>query len=569
MGVNGNPMLAPLRNYLRRFGGRSTIGSDAKAGLVLGIESVPDSLAAGLLAGVNPLHGLYGYLMGTLGGALATGSAFMTVQATGAMAVVISDVPQTQSGEQAGTALGTLAVLTGVIMLALGLARLGSLVRFIPTTVLVGFISAVAVSIVLGQLDNFTGYKSQGSNRVLRAVDTVLHVFSFQWSAVLVGAATIGLILLLERSRLGSLAMVVAIVVTSGLAAGIQALSPRNAVRLVADVATVPSALPSLQLPDLGLVGALMVPALSLALVGLVQGAAISSSIPNPGGDYPDASSDFRGQGIANLAAGLFQGMPVGGSMSATALVRAAGAKSAAANLIASVVMGLTIVLLGPAIGYIAMPALAGLLILVGYRTLKVHDILLVWRTGPIQATVFAVTFVLTLIIPLQYAVLVGVGLAVILHVGRQANRVVVKQWIFPGSGPLPTEVEPPPVLEPGRIVVLVPYGSLFFAAAPIFERQLPLVPEQCERAVVILRMRGKDELGSTFIKAISQYSDTLRAAGGRLLIVGVGRKVDEQLTITGTAERLGSGSIFPATSAVGDALAQALAVAEDWIAGT
>ncbi|MBS1907006.1 MAG: SulP family inorganic anion transporter [Actinobacteria bacterium] len=567
MGVSVAGARALTRRYLRRFGGKATWGADARAGLVLGIESVPDGLAAGLLAGVNPLHGLYAYLMGTLGGALATGSLFMTVQSTGAMAVIISDVPQTQSGSQAASALATLAVLAGIIMLALGLARLGSLVRFIPTAVLVGFINAVAVSIVLGQLDDFTGYESQGSNRVLRAVDTVLHVFRFHWGAVLVGACAIALILLLERTPLGALAMVVAVVAASALAALLSALLPGSAIALVADVATVPNALPGLHPPSLGMVWELLVPALSIALVGLVQGAAISGSIPNPDGAYPDASADFRGQGVANLVAGVFQGMPVGGSMSATALVRAAGAKSAAANLIAAVVMAVTIVLLGPAIGFVAMPALAGLLILVGIRTLKIHDILLVLRTGPIQMTVIAVTFVLTLLIPLQYAVLAGVGLAVVLHIARQANRVNVRRWVFSADSALPTEVDPPKHLSAREVVVLVPYGSLFFAAAPLVEAQLPRIPERCERAVVILRLRGKDELGSTFIRALSHYSTALSAAGGRLMLVGVGPKVHDQLVTTAAMDLLGAENVYPATARVGDALARALNTAGTWVA--
>ncbi|KAM9861684.1 SulP family inorganic anion transporter [Leucobacter sp. BZR 635] len=555
------------RTYLRRFGSKKTLGSDLKAGLVLGVESVPDGLAAGLLAGVNPLHGLYGYLAGTVGGALATGSAFMTVQATGAMAVVISDVPQTQSGADAGRALATLALLTGVIMLALGIAKLGSLVRFIPTAVLVGFINAVAISIVLGQLDNFTGYESSGSNRILKAFDTVLHVFEFSWPSLLVGVTTVALILLLERTRLGALAMVVAIVVTSGLAALLGLVAPGSPVQLVSSIAEVPNALPGVLLPDLSLVLPLIVPALSLALVGLVQGAAVSGSIPNPDGRYPDPSADFRGQGIANLTAGLFQGMPVGGSMSATALVKAAGAKSALANLVAGAVMAVTILALGPAIGFIAMPALAGLLILVGYRTFKPHDILMVWRTGPIQAAVFTVTFVLTLIIPLQYAVLTGVGLAVILHIARQSNRITIRRWVFEGDNPLPRETAPPTTLAPGELVVLAPYGSLFFAAAPVFEAQLPRVPADAQNTVVIIRLRGKEELGSTFIKILDQYAGQLATAGGALMLVGVTGKVREQLAVTGVLARIGAERVFLATPAVGDSLRHAVAAAERWAA--
>ncbi|MBY6061491.1 SulP family inorganic anion transporter [Microbacterium esteraromaticum] len=547
-----------LRSYLRRFGGRKTVASDLKAGLVLGVESVPDGLAAGVLAGVNPLHGLYAYMFGAIGGALATGSAFMTVQATGAMAVIISDVSAETPGGLTPAALTTLGLIVGVIMLVLGIARLGSLVRFIPTAVLVGFVNAVAVNIVLGQIDNATGFAAEGANRIARTLDSLLHFWQWSWPTILVGVVTVTLILLLERTRLGALALVVAVIVGSGLAAALALLDGIDRVATIGDIAEVPQTLPGMQMPDLSVVLALIVPALSLALVGLVQGAAISGSIANPDGRYPDASADFRGQGIANLASGFFQGIPVGGSMSATALVRAAGARTALANLFAGVVMGITVLAFASLIGYIAMPALAALLIIVGVRTFKVHDIYMVWRTGIVQATVLTVTFVLTLLIPLQYAVLTGVGLAVILIVVQQSNRVVLRQWEFDELSTLPIESAPPATIPPGEVVVLAPYGSLFFAAAPVFEKQLPAVPARLDGAVVIVRLRGKEALGSTFLRVIATYAERVRAAGGTLMISGVSEAVHRQLLDTGIMRRIGERYVFRAHTRVGESLQQA-----------
>lgn len=562
---DSNPAPGSLRNYLRRFGNRTTVRHDVKAGLALGMHSVPDGLAAGLLAGVNPVHGLYGYLLGTASGALATGSVFMSVQVTGAMAVVVSDVPQAHDPEQSSAVLATLALLSGLVMLGLGLARLGSLVRYIPTAVLIGFINAVALNIMLGQLDNFTGYDSQGDNRLSRALDTVLHVVQLSWSACLVGGITILLVLWLERTALGAMSMVVAVIIGSALAAALALLPFAEPVLQLNSLATVPNTLPGLSLPDISLVPELVLPALSLALVGLVQGAGISGSIANPDGRYPDPSADFRGQGVANLAASMFQGMPVGGSMSATSLVRAAGSKSALANLVAAAVIAVTILALGPVIGLVAMPALAGLLMLVGFRTLKIHDMLMVWRTGPIQAAVIAVTFVLTLLIPLQYSVLTGVGLAIILHISRQANRIVVKRWIFDSGTVLPREAAPPATLAAGDLVVLVPYGSLFFAAAPVFEKQLPEIPTRCERAVVVIRLRGKEDLGSTFIRTLESYARKLSEAGGTLLLSGLSQRAFEQFVTTGAISALGREHIFLAREHVGESLSEAIAFAEVW----
>ena len=538
----------PLR-HLRR---------DLPAGVVLGVESVPDGLAGGLLAGVNPVYGLYGYLFGTLFGAVATSSAFMAVQATGAMAVVVSDVEQVRGDSpEAVTALFTLSVMAGVVMLALGLARMGWIVRWVPNAVLTGFINAVAVNIVLGQLDNFTGYTAEGANRVARAVDTALNAPEFVWPAVLVGTVTIALIVALERTRLGALGMVVAIVAGSVLVV----LGDMDQVAQLRDITEVPRGLPVPQLPSLGLVGSLLIPALSLAFVGLVQGAAISSSVPNPDGEYPDASGDFRGQGIANIGAGIFQGMPVGGSMSATSIVTAAGARSRLALLVAAATMIVTILLFADLVGYIAMPALAGLLIVVGVKTFKPDNVRLVLRTGPVQATVMLTTFVLTMIIPLQYAVLIGVGLSIILYVARQSNRIQVKQWVFSPDGTI-TEQDPPAELPPDETVVLRPYGSLFFAAAAAFETALPTVTDHSRHTVVIITLRGKEDLGSTFINVVTRYAERLHDVDSTLMLAGVSDRVADQLDSTRASSTIGPDNIHRATPAVTESTRRAMAQA-------
>jgi SulP family sulfate permease len=560
----------PLRRWVtRRFGGRATLSADLRAGAVLGLESVPDGLANGLLAGVNPLLALNGYLVGTVVGAFTTSTVLMSVQATGAMAVIISDVPQTQTGDaRAQEALAVLALLTGAGMLALGLARLGSLVRFVPSSVLVGFVNAVAINIILSQVDEVTGYTSDAGNRVLKALDTLLHPGQVHWPGVLVAALTIGLIVLLERTRLGALGMVVAIVLASALPVALEALgSSLLEVPVLSDIVTVPKSLPSLALPSLDLVAAMLIPAMSLVFVGLVQGAAIGASAPNPDDSASDPSADFRGQGVANLATGVLQGMPVAGSMSATNLVRAAGARTATANLFAGLVIAASMLLLSDVVGYVAMPALGGLLMLIGWRSLKVDQLLLTWRAGPVPATTMAITFVLTLMIPLQYAVLVGVGLAVLLHVVRQSNRVVVKQWVFDDGSALPTEVDPPPVVPRRGVVVLATYGSLFFASAPAFAAQLPAAGGPGTVGVVVLRLRAKEELGSTILKVLFTYADQLAASGSRLMLAGVTAGVRRQLDDTRLTRRLGEDAVFMAHARVGRSVAEAVAHAQEWIA--
>ena len=188
---------------IKRLSRRDTIGSDAVSGVVLGVESVPDSLASGLLAGVNPVFGLYGAMWGTFTGALFTSSAFMAVQTTGAMSIIVADVDEVANADDPAAALFTLSIMTGMVMLFLGLAKLGMLLNYVSQSVMIGFISAVGVNIVLGQLDGFTGYEAEGSNRVSRAFDLLFHLGDIEPTTFTVGLTTIVLILVLERTRAG------------------------------------------------------------------------------------------------------------------------------------------------------------------------------------------------------------------------------------------------------------------------------------------------------------------------------------------------------------------------------
>ena len=539
---------------------RDTLRKDAVAGLVLGVESVPDGLAAGLLAGVSPLSGLYAYLFGTIGGSFFTSSAFMAVQATGAMAIVIADVPAVHAASDPARALFTLSVLTGVVMLAAGFLRLGSVLRFVSNAVMVGFISAVGVNIILGQLANLTGYKAEGGNRVVRAVNTLIHPGELHLQSLAIGVVTIALILLLERTRLGPLGLVLAVVVTSALVA----VLGWGGVALVRDLSEIPRSLPLPQAPMLRLVPSLVVPALSLAFVGLIQGAAISANFPNPDGRYPDVSRDFIGQGAANVIAGIFRGMPVGGSMSASSLNKAAGARSRVSLMIAGVVMAVVIIAFAGLVGYIAMPALA-LLMLVGYRTIEPDDLRSVWKTGAVQKAVLLTSFVLTMVIPLQYAVLVAVGLSVILHVVRQSNQVTVKRWLLDPDGNL-IETDPPAQLPANEVVALQPYGSLFFAAAPVLEAQLPATDGAGRNSVVILRLRGRTDLGTTVMDVLRRYAQALVATGSKLVIVSASERIQEQLRVTGVTDLITPQNIYSGDERVAATLKRAYADAMTWI---
>ena len=266
------------------------------------------------------------------------------------------------------------------------------------------------------------------------------------------------------------------------------------------------------------------------------------------------------------MAAGVFQGMPVGGSVSASALNKAAGARSRQSLLIAAAVMAIVVVAFGEVVGNVAMPALAGLLMLIGFRTIKPADLRSVWRTGTVQKVVLVVTFLLTMIIPLQYAVLVGVGVSVILYVVRQSNKITIARWEFDADGQV-IETAPPATLEADDIVVLQPYGSLFFAAAPVFETLLPAVTDASRNSVVIVRLRGRTDLGTTFMDVLLRYAQSLAEVHSKLVVVSTNERIDEQLGVTGITAVIGAENVYAGDERVGAAVRRAYEDALGWVA--
>jgi SulP family sulfate permease len=390
----------------------------------------------------------------------------------------------------------------------------------------------------------------------LRTVDVGLNLFNWNLPAVTVGAITILTILVLKSTRLGSLGLVVAVVLGS-LTAVLLDVWVREPVVLLRDLVAVPSALPLPVLPRLDDVLFVALPAVSLAFVALVQGAAVSAAVPAADGKPANASRDLIGQGAGNILSGLFRGMPVGGSMSGSSLVAKAGARTRLVYIIAGMVMAAIILLASDLVAFIAMPALAGLLIYVGITSVAPGRIYSVVKTGPLPTAVMFVTFFLTLIIPLQFAVLVGVGLGLILFVAQQSNRVRVRQVHISDDGRM-RESDPPPRIAADEVVILQPYGSLFFGSAPKVERQLPAVGRESANAVVIVRLRGTEQIGLALVEVLRRYAHDLADAGSTLKVVVSADAVVRQMEAGGLLREIGESNLYRGTEWVGDALRHA-----------
>ena len=546
---------------------RSLLSSDLIAALTFAVVNVPQAMAHALLAMVNPVLGIYTLMVAVPIGAIFSSSVFMNVSTTGALSVAAGVVLMEFPAGQRAEAMVVLVLLAGVIQMLTGLLRLGFLIRFVSNAVMTGFLNGVAVLIILGQLSDLTGFQSSFSNRVAQALDLLLRIGQIDVHASTIGGLTLGLILVLLLVKpLQRFAFIIAIAVATVLLTLLTLPMATNfaTVPTVGGIAAIPRSMPELALPQLSLVLSLLLPALSVAIIGLVQGAGVSQGTPNPDGRYPDVSRDFLGQGAANMATSLVGGIPAGGSVSGTVLMMGAGARSRWANIFVGLFVGLIVFLAGPLVERVPMPALAALLIVAGFQGLRVEQAVLAWKTGRLSRLVMIATFIAILVMPLQFAVLFGVALSILLNTIRQSNKVVVTQWLLQPEG-FPLEQPAPKHVPSHQLTVLHVYGSLFFAAAKNIEEMLPAVGD-ATRAVVAINLRGKSEIGSTFVTVLQRYSRALQAKQGKLMLVGVDPQVRDQLAKTGVLKLIGDENVFVATPQLGAALNQAVAAAHAWL---
>jgi SulP family sulfate permease len=541
-----------------RFG---TLRHDLIAGLINAVVSVPDGLASAALAGVNPVYGLYTRIVGTIGGSLLASAQLMLVATTSASALAAAQAIAGYPEAQRAPALFLLVVLTGLFLAAFGLLRLGRLIRFVSHAVMTGFLIGVAVVLILDQTAPLVGYSPQGGNEIMQVVDLLTHVTRFSLPTILTGGLALALMVGLGRTRLATLSSLVALVVPSLLVA----LLGWDSVQRVSDVSPIPRGIPTLTLPDLALITPeLLLAALALAVVIAVQGAGVSQSVANPDGSPISVSRDMIAQGVANVASGLFSGIPAGGSVGQTALNESVGARSRWAGVLGGVWM-LVIVLLVPGlVGQVPMTVLAALMIMAGISAIDFREARSIWNTGGAARWSILVTFLATLVLSIPVAVAAGVLVTVVLYLASSASDVTVRALVPRADGRF-AESAPPARLPSNAVTVLAVYGSLFFAGARTLGEALPS-PTGATRPVVVLRLRGRTQVGATLIEVLDTYADALAEAGGRLYLSGVDKQTSAQLRSAGKLDLNETVQLVPAGEIIGASTEQALAEARAWL---
>jgi len=541
-------------------------GRETMAGLAGAIGSVPDGMATAVLAGANPMAGLYASFAGPVAGGFLQSTTVMVVATTSAAAVTTAEVMNGGPADPIQT-LATLTILAGAFMLlatALGFARL---MRFVSASVMAGFMFGVGLILILGQLADATGVKTSGDNTLEKALNTLRQWQSFDRASMLTAATAIGISILLGRGKLVALAPLIAIVV------------PTLVLKVTgADVATVASTsgpievgMPPLVLPDPGLVSpTLLASALALTIVVLVQAAGVGAAYPNTDGTPVDVKRDFFAQGGSNMASGLVGGIPVGGSVGQTAFNVMAGGRTRWAVILSGLWMLLFVVALGPLLSEVPIPALAGLLILAGFSSLKPRELARTWQTSKSSGAAALITMMATLLVPIHVAVLIGVILSLLLVGINSASttHVVALQPVAPGGW---RRFEAPGSLPPGQVTVLDIEGSGEFASVPALFAQLPQPPESPPGApdagqpiAVVLRLRGHLRTNLTFTKALEDYAEAITQSGGTLIACGLQPGTITQLRSAGLPESI---ALLPQGDELEGSLTEAYEQAVTWLA--
>jgi SulP family sulfate permease len=543
----------------------SSLRQDAIAGLNSAVSSVPDGMASGILVGVNPIYGLYACMFGPIAGALFSSSQLMIIATTSAASLSAGQALGNLQGAERDNALFLMVILIGVAQALFGLLRFGRLTRFVSFSVMTGFIIGIAVLTILSQLPTVTGYEpTAGNNKVMQTFNLLLNLDKINLATIALSLVTLALALTLPRTKLGNFGRLAAIIVPSLLALFFHL----DSVQIVRDVGEIPGGIPMPHIPSFsGFSFDVITGALAVAVIILVQGAGVSQSVPNPDESRRSASRDFIAQGAANVASGLFRGLPVGGSLSTTALTVISGAGSRWAAIFAGLWMALLVIVFPGLVSYVAMPTLGILLILASLSTIKPSEALSIWNTGWPSRLAITTTFLSTLFLPIQAAVGLGVLLSALLYLNESSTDISLVELLKRPDGRI-EERKPPKQLPSSQVTVLHVYGHLFYAGARTLERLLP-TPQGAQRPVVILRLRGFTSVGATLIEVLANYADKLRAVNGRLYLSGISEGAYEQIVRTGKLRLSGPVRAYEATPIVGQSTREAVADARTWLVGT
>jgi len=458
---------------------RGTVRADAMAGLTGAVLVVPQGVAFATIAGLPPEFGLYSAIVPTIVAALCGSSHHLVTGPTTAISIVVfanlSPLAEPFGSSYLAMAL-CLTLLSGLTQLCLGLARLGAIAGFISTSVMAGFTAGAAIHIAVSQLGGILGVSPPRHPILLGHVAEVIkllprtnpHALFLAAFALLAAAA-------IKTMRPKWPGMLIALAGASALA---QATGAAGAgVRFVA---AFPGSLPPISLPlvSFDTLQDLVPGAVAVAMLGLAEAVTISRSLANITGQRIDNNREFIGQGLANIAGAFFSSYAASGSFTRSGVNYAAGARTPLASVFAAVFLAFFTILTGPAVAYLPVPAMAGVIVLAAYQLVEFKHIRRIVRASRDETMVMAATFAGSLFLHLEFALFSGVLLSLLIYLRRTSRPHFTVLAPDASQGRRLVAAEDGELVECPQLKIIRLDGSIFFGAVNHVAEELRNVAE-------------------------------------------------------------------------------------------
>ncbi len=538
-----------IRGYRRRW-----LRPDATAGLTVAVVAIPQSIAYASIAGLPPAYGLYAAAVASIVGSLWGSSRFLNTGPTNAISILALSIltPLAAIGSaQYLMAASLMAVMVGVFCVVFGFAGLGVLINFASRAVLLGFTAGAGVLIAAGQLKHLLRLDVERSPHLWHSMAEVAGVIGDSHLPSLgLGLATLTAMALIARLAPRLPAALLSLIGAGTVAAviGVDRLG-------VSVIGEIPRQMPSMTSFSLGwmwqndVVGALVTGSLAVAAMGLVEAVSIAREISRQSGERLDINQELVGQGVANIAAGLFSGYACSGSFTRSAINYQSGARSQISGVFCGAFVLGGMLAFGPAAALLPEAALAGMIMVIAYRMVDWRGVRRVIRTSRSETGIMAATFGATLVFPLEFAVLAGVILSLAIYIYKSSLPTV--HTVVPDANFRHfIEREDAPCCP--QLGVINIRGALFFGAASHVEDELLANYEANPgQNHLLLRMHGVHQCDLAGIDVLEGIVRLYRGAGGDVFMIQVRPEVRRIMRTSGFLDLLGEENILVQEDAI------------------
>ncbi|MBA3589199.1 SulP family inorganic anion transporter [Methylibium sp.] len=504
------------------------------AGAIVGVVALPLAMAFAIASGARPEQGIYTAIIGGALVSLFGGSRLQVAGPTGAFIAILFGI-NAQYGI-AGLQVATL--MAGVMLVLMGVARLGGVIKFIPAPVIVGFTAGIGVIIFVGQWRDFLGLPAVAGGHFHQKLWQLVQVLP-QLHLPTLGLALLSLLLVLYAQRIKRLARVPGPLVAMVVATVLQSLLQLPGVATIGSAfGGIPQGLPSLRMPELSVSQVIMLigPAFTIAMLGAIESLLSAVVADGMAGTKHDSNQELIGQGIANIASPLFGGFAATGAIARTATNIRNGATRPLAGVVHALTLVAVLLVLAPLASSIPLAALAAILFVVAWNMSEARHFARILRRAPnADRAILVITFGLTVFADLVVAVNVGVILAIMQFMRRMADSVETQPVHAPA---LMSELAEHGLVElPPGVLVYEIAGPMFFGAVEHFERAL--LQTHADPQTLIIRLHRVPFMDITGIQTLEEVIDKLRKRGLRVLLTEANGRVLGKLRKAGVVAAL------------------------------